>query len=374
MPVPETPRLISADSHVVEPPEVFAAAARRFGSEMPRLVETADRGWVLDTGLGRRFQPGRFATAGFTPRTPEYDAQERSGYARSSSTDVAARLADMDRDGVEAEVLYPSIVGAFLSGRKVGPDVTAALCRSYDDWLAETCRAAPRRLFPLACIPLGDLDAAVAEIERARKLGHVGIVIPAGTADNRPFSDPAYDVLWAAARDTGSPVAFHAGYGSDRTLEAGSLERHDLRYSLRHVTAAIVASDLIDGGVCDRFPETRFVFAEFGIGWIASFLGDNDWRRFRIGDRERSKKRFSDEWRRHFRATFEDDAIGVRTRSEIGVEALMWASDFPHGDSVWPNSRTTVDDVLADCTPRERHAITAANVVELYQLPMDVAA
>jgi uncharacterized protein len=151
---------------------------------------------VLDTGLGWRFQPGRFATAGIEPRTPQYDAQERSGYARSSLTDVEARLADMDRDGVEAEVLYPSMLGAFLSGRKAGPAITAALCRSYNDWLAENSRAAPRRLLPLACIPLGDLDAAATEIERARKLGHVGVVIPAGTADDRPYSDRAYDVLW----------------------------------------------------------------------------------------------------------------------------------------------------------------------------------
>jgi predicted TIM-barrel fold metal-dependent hydrolase len=199
-------------------------------------------------------------------------------------------------------------------------------------------------------------------------------VIPAGTADDRPYSDRAFDVVWAAARDTRSPVAFHAGYGSDRTVQAGALERHDLRYALRHLSAAIVASDLIDGSVCERFHDVRFVFAEFGIGWIASFLGNKDWREFRRGGRSRGAKRFSDEWRRHFRATFEDDAIGIRTRAEIGVEALIWASDYPHGDSVWPDSRTTVDDTLANCTREERHAITAQNAVDLYRLPMDVPA
>jgi predicted TIM-barrel fold metal-dependent hydrolase len=131
---------------------------------------------------------------------------------------------------------------------------------------------------------------------------------------------------------------------------------------------------LIDGAVCERFHEVRFVLAEFGIGWIASFLGNKDWRQFRRDGRSRSAKRFSDEWRRHFRATFEDDAIGIRTRTEIGIEALMWASDYPHGDSVWPDSRTTVEDVLANCTGEERHAITAQNAVELYQLPMDAPA
>jgi predicted TIM-barrel fold metal-dependent hydrolase len=368
------PRLISADSHVVEPPEVFAPVATRLGRDAPKLVETEDRGWVLDTGLGWKFQPGRFATAGIEPRTPQYEAQERSGYARDSLSGLCARLADMDRDGVNAELLYPSMLGAFLSGRKAGPEVTEALCRSYNDWLADYCSHAPRRLFPLACVPLGRLDAAAAEVERATKLGHVGIVIPCGSTDDRPYFDPAYDAFWATVEATHLPVAFHAGYGSDPIVKAASLQRHDLLYSLRQVSAAIAVSDLIDGGVCERFPKIHFVVAEFGTGWIANFLASKDWRQFRLGDHPRSRMRFSECWRRNFHATFEDDDIGIRTRAEIGVDALMWASDYPHGDSVWPHSESTVDDIMAECAPEERLAMTAKNVVELYRLPLKVAA
>ena len=368
---PAKHRLNSADSHVVEPPEVFAAVAKRLGMDAPKLIRTEDRGWVLDTGLGRTFQPGRFATAGLEPQTPDYDAQERSGYARDCLTEPRARLADMDRDGIEAEVLFPTVLGSFVSRPKIDPAVTEALMSSYNDWVADYCSEAPRRLFPLACIELRDLHAAAGAMERAKKRGHVGILLPCGSPAERPYVDPGYDVLWAAAQEMQMPVAFHAGFGPDREGRAESFRRHGLRYALQHVGVAVTISDLIMGGACERFPDVRFVPTEFETGWIAHFLARMDWRQFRHEDRSRIRMRFSDYWRRNFRTTFEDDDIGIRTRDEIGVDSLMWASDYPHGDSVWPDSKSTVDRIMADCTPEERHAMTVKNVVALYGLPIE---
>jgi predicted TIM-barrel fold metal-dependent hydrolase len=210
-------------------------------------------------------------------------------------------------------------------------------------------------------------------VERVKKLGHVGIVIPCGSVADRPYVDAAYDALWAAAQEMRLPVVFHAGFGSDQAIKAASFRRHDLRYTLRHVSAAITIADLIDGGVCARFPNIRFVLAEFGTGWIAHFLASMDWRQFRRGDRACNGMRFSDYWCRNFLATFEDDEIGIRTRAGIGCATLMWASDYPHGDSVWPDSRSTVDWIMAECAPEERHAMTVANVVALYRLPIEAS-
>jgi predicted TIM-barrel fold metal-dependent hydrolase len=369
----EAARRVSADSHVVEPVELFAAVAKKLGREAPNLVHTDDRGWTLETNLGHTFQPGAFGTAGTEPQTPEYVAQERSGYARASLTDVDKRLAEMDRDGVAAEVLFPSMLGSFISGRKAGAEITEALCRSYNDWVAEYCRASPRRLFPIACIAVRNLHAAVAEMKRARTLGHVGIVLPSGSPEYRPYGDGEYDALWAVAQDLGLPVAFHAAHGSDLAMRAESFARHGFRYTLRHITAEITVSDLILGGVCERFPNLRFVLAEYGVGWIAHFLAASDWRQAR---RRGSglPLRFSDYWRRNFRATFEDDEIGVRLRDEIGVGSLLWANDYPHGDSIWPHSTSILDRILAGCPPEERHAMTVQNAVDLFRLPIDVPA
>jgi predicted TIM-barrel fold metal-dependent hydrolase len=362
------PRLVSADSHVVEPPELFAPVARKFRGTEPKLLHTAERGWVLDTGLGRAFQPGRFATAGLEPDTPAYLEQERSGYARDGLTDVQARLADLDRDGVEAEVVFPTLLGSFVGKQEYELELVLALLRSYNDWLAEYCREAPRRLFPLACVQVQDVDAAVAEVERARRLGHVGIAIPCGSPSERPYSDPGYDALWAAARAEELPIAFHAGFGSDPGSRAEAFARNGLRHTLQHVGAAVTASDLVLGGVCERFPGLRFVCTEFGTGWIAHFLARMDAYQLRHGDRGR--ERFSDCWRRSFAATFEGDAIGIRTRAEIGVESLLWANDYPHGDSIWPRSRNTLDRILAECSAEERRALCAGNATRIYRLPL----
>jgi hypothetical protein len=96
-----------------------------------------------------------------------------------------------------------------------------------------------------------------------------------------------------------------------------------------------------------------------------------DWRQHRHPDRSRTRIRFSEYWRRNFRTTLEDDDVGIRTRDEIGVASLMWANDYPHGDSIWPDSRSTLDGILGDCTAEEREAMTAGNAIALFRLPLE---
>jgi predicted TIM-barrel fold metal-dependent hydrolase len=364
---------ISADSHVVEPMEVYAPVARRFGGET-KMVETPDRGLLLDTGLGRTVNVGLFATAGMEPQSPIHDATERAGYAaRESLTNIKARLKDMDADGVDAEVLYPSNLGPFFGMQEEDLEVSKATLASYNDWLANYVQDSEGRMFALAAIQTKDIEAAVAEIERAKALGHVGLVLPAAVSEERPYIDPAYEYIWATAQELGMPITFHSGV----TAAPGgglpsSFRRHGLGYTLIHVGMAVVISDIIMSGVCERYPRLRFVATEFETGWIAHFLQRMDWRQYRRGDRTALPLNFSDYWHRNFLCTFEDDEIGVRTREIIGVDSMMWASDYPHGDSVWPNSQAVIERTMKDCTPDERYAMTAKTVVELYDLPFEV--
>jgi predicted TIM-barrel fold metal-dependent hydrolase len=131
--------------------------------------------------------------------------------------------------------------------------------------------------------------------------------------------------------------------------------------------------DIIYGGVCERFPNLKFVITEFETGWIAMTLNRLDWNWFRGGGARtmpiREKPSFY--WKQNFLATYEDDLLGIRTRDVIGVNTLMWGSDYPHGDSVFPDSQGVLDRILADCTGEERYAMTAKNVVELYGLPFE---
>jgi len=365
-----TAPLISADSHIVEVPEIFAPVAKRFGKPAPRMVETAERGWQLDTGLGRTIPVGVFATAGMEPQTPQHDQTERAGYeARDSLTSITARLRDMDADGVAAEVLFPSAMGGFYAMQGPDAEIAAATFVSYNDWLADYARESRGRMFPLACIQVHDIPGAVAEARRAKQLGHVGIVLPCGSPDERLYLDPEYDALWATAQELHLPVTFHSGIGASHNSTPEAFRRHGLGYTLIHLGVAVTISDLIMGGVCDRFPNITFVAAEFETGWIAHFLKRMDWRQFRREDRTKIKLRFSDYWRRNFVATFEDDELGIRTRDIIGVETLMWASDYPHGDSVWPNSRATVERIMADCSVEESARMTSRTVSRVFGLP-----
>ncbi len=364
---------ISADSHVVEPMEVYAGVAKRFGGET-KMVYDESRGYLLDTGLGRVVNVGLFATAGMVPQSEIHDETEKAGYAaRESLTNIKARLTDMTTDGVDGEVLYPSNLGPFFAMQDENLDVSKAVLASYNDWLASYVQDSQGRMFALAAIQSRDVDAAVDELQRAKKLGHVGAVLPAAVAEDHPYNDPSFNKLWAAAQELHMPMTFHSGV----TAAPGgglpeSLRRYGMGYTMIHVGVAVVISDIIMSGVCERYPEIKFVPTEFETGWMAHFLKRMDWRQFRRGDRTALPLQFSDYWHRNFLCTFEDDEIGIMTRDTIGVGSMMWASDYPHGDSVWPNSQKVIDEIMKDCTPAERYAMTAKTVIELYELPFEV--
>jgi len=363
---------ISADSHVVEPPELFLPLAKRFGERAPRVVETDDRGPVLNLGNGK-FGLGisGFFMAGvdFTQTDTRELIKKGYGLARPGVYDVQQRVADQVLDGIDAEVLYPSVL--FNVYQIEDLEIVKAAFATYNDWTADYCAAASGRLFPLACIQLFDLDAAIAEMERAKKLGHVGVCIPASAPPEHMYSDPWYDKFWAAAQELKMPLTMHIFTGA--TPNHG-LPHPQAGYALAFCGVMFTIADLITSGVCERFPDIRFVPTEFETGWLGALLKRLDMAYFRRGARASgaTPMKPSDYWRRNFLITFEDDEIGIMTRYLSGTNTLMWGSDYPHGDSVFPESQKVLDTIMKDCTPEERYAMTVKNVVELYDLPFEV--
>jgi predicted TIM-barrel fold metal-dependent hydrolase len=364
---------ISADSHVVEPPEMFAPLEKRFGERAPRIRTTEDRGPQLDLGDGRLgLAIGGFLQAGFDFGRPDSREQLKRGYdlARPGVYDIKARIADQDRDGIDAEVVYPSVL--FNVYQVKDNEVVKAAFASYNDWTANYCSVAPERLFPLAALQLRDLDAAIAEMERAKKLGHVGVCIPATAPPDHLYSDPWYDKFWAAAQDMKMPLTMH--------IFTGATDNHGLPFrqagsALAFAGVMFTIADLIQSGVCERFPDLRFVPTEFETGWVGIMLKRLDWSWFRFGGAKAPgamPEKPSFYWKRNFLVTFEDDEIGVMTRYISGSNTLMWGSDYPHGDSVFPNSQDVLDRILKDCTADERYEMTVKNVVQLYDLPFEV--
>jgi predicted TIM-barrel fold metal-dependent hydrolase len=371
------PPCISSDSHVLEPPELFASLEKRFGERAPRIVFNPQSGHQLDLGNGRLGLPiGGFLTAGMDIYSPETRAQTRRGYeiARPGVYDVKARLADQDRDGVSAEVLYPSVI--FNVYQIEDTDIVQAAFVAYNDWLQDYVSQAPDRLFGLGSVQLRDIDAAIAEMERVKRLGFVGLCIPATAPPDKPYSDPYYDRFWAAAQEADMPLTMHIFTGA--TPNHGMPNWPGVNYPLAYVGVEVSIATIIMGGVCERFPGLKFVITEFETGWVGNLLRRLDHGYRRTGGSSFGANKLSvlpsDYWHRNFLVTFEDDPIGIRTRDFIGVDNLMWGSDYPHGDSVFPRSQEILDELFDGVPETDRAAITAGNVTRLYNLPVPVSA
>ena len=364
---------ISSDSHVVEPPELFAPLQKRFGDRAPRIIETEDVGARLDLGNGKLgIAIGGFLQAGTDFGSPTALEERKKGYelARPGVYDITARMADEELDGVDAEVLYPSLI--FNVYQIEDLEILKATFASYNDWVTDYVSMAPDRLFGLASVQLYDLDHAIEEMQRVKKAGHVGLGIPATAPPTRPYSDPWYDKFWAAAEELKMPLTMHIFTGA---TENHGLPNFHAGYALAFAGAMFTIADLIHSGVCERFPGLRFVITEFETGWTAHMLERLDWVYKRRGGTRMYPaipNKPSHYWRQNFRITFEDDAIGILTRDKIGAGTLMWGSDYPHGDSVFPDSQAVLDRIMADCSPQDRYLMTAKNVVELYDLPFEV--
>jgi predicted TIM-barrel fold metal-dependent hydrolase len=375
--------LVSADSHVLEPPDLWTERIdRRFRERAPHVVQQPDGRDLFVCEDLRPFPVSGLAVAGVDPR--EYGKRMFSGYAgiRPSGWDPVERLRDQDQDGVAGEVLYPSL-GMPLYGIADGA-LRAACFRSYNDWLAELCGHAPGRLAGIALVPMDEVGQAVAELERAAHLGLRGGLIWGVPPDERRYDRDEWEPLWACAQDLGLPLSLHILTGARGMGVARSI-MWDYPF-LPHALERTIG-DLIFGGVLQRFPGLRLVSAENDVGWIGHFLQrmDHSWEKYRYLEmapidaptalesyqytgRAPIPEPPSFYFRRQVSATFQEDPIGVRTRDAIGVANLMWASDFPHSDSTWPHSRDVVARDFAGVSDEERRAITRDNCAKLYGL------
>jgi predicted TIM-barrel fold metal-dependent hydrolase len=374
---PYSQRILSADSHIVEPPDLWTTRMdRRWRERAPRieaLDETGDY-FIID---GMRPRPLAFEgpMADIKAAGLEIPAPKGYRYAdhiRPGCYDPDARMQDQDIDGVAGELIYPGL-GLFMA---LAPDADyqLAACRVYNDWLAGFCGAHPNRLKGMAVLPTaGDLRRSADEAERCRKLGLVGAMLPV-VAPGRPYNLPDWDVLWRRLEALAMPCSLHVGGGQEtfgryRGPGAGALivcgGRFDFNIALQQV---------IWGGAPERFPNMKWVITEGGIGWIAAALGHADawWHE------GRARGQWMDPplpqppsfyFRRNFAATFEDDRAGILTREVTGVETLLWGSDYPHTEGVWPFSRKQIAHDFAGIPAADTQRIVHDNTAAIFGFP-----
>jgi len=291
------------------------------------------------------------------------------------------RIKDQEIDGVEAEVLYTSL-GMPLFGLK-DPDLQRACFRVYNDWLAEFCSHDPKRLLGAPLISLDDIELAVAELERCRKQNLKGAMIWGFAPEDRPYSSPIYDPFWQAAADLEMPLSLHVVTGGTKSPAwqmVGHLAKSEkntpgisaigtYHFLLADIQASLYT--LVVSGVLERFPKLKIISAENDTGWLPHFMYrlDHGYKKYwASAGIHKLQMAPSDYIRRQVYATFQDDPIGPATWSFFGEDNYMWASDFPHGDCTWPNSRKVIEQDFAGVPERVTNKIVFDNAVKLYGL------
>ena len=373
-------RVISADCHVDLPwlpPDLFTAnAAAAMRDRMPFVTE-GPKGpvWVSKKGsqfglvngmgsAGREYVPGQIHRSDRMASTGLYD-DGRRGIRRLTDPDL--RLRDQERDGVQAEVLY-GILGT--SDRLQDPEAAVEMMRIYNEWLADFCQAHPDRYAGLACVPSLSINDAVTEIERVAKRGIARGIEIANSHDMPRLWDPVWEPVWRAADTARLPVHFHT-IGAKRADWSALPPRVQRVAFATHITGfqlhmADVLMSVIFAGVLERYPNLKIVIGESGIGWIPYVLDrmDLEWEdQFKDLD---LTMRPSEYWRRQCKATYQSDRIGVALLDELGPETIMWGSDFPHPDGVWPDSQEFIAKELGHLPPATRRKVVCENAARLY--------
>jgi predicted TIM-barrel fold metal-dependent hydrolase len=365
-------RLVSADGHINEPPDLWTKRAPASLADLvPKVVRTDDGGdaWVLAPNLPPRMM-GTSAAAGRRPE--EYQVRATYKEMRPGSFDPKARLEDMDIDHVDAEVLYPGQCRAL--DMFASAEVRLFCAQTYNDWIAEFQSACPERLIGVAVLPPvddGD-DAAARELERAHELG-LRAAFLAVPHEGMPLSHPRADSLWEVAGGSGIPISLHIG--SSRSHWVGSLVDvfPGVKESMMSTIPMSVAEHiavLVFSGVMDRFPSLRLVVAESGVGWIPYVLQRMEavFEKHHHYLNSQLERRPIQVFQEQMVTTFQEDAVGLRLHDLIGPRSMMWASDYPHTDTTWPNSLEVIENEFRGLDNETRERILCRNCVELYRL------
>jgi predicted TIM-barrel fold metal-dependent hydrolase len=376
-------KLVSADSHVNEPGDLWVERIdKAFRDRAPRVVDNLPGRQPgsylvleeippihLTQGLGAGKKPEELPT--FFQQTTYKDAR-RGGW------DPAERLKDMEMDGVEAEVIYTTL--GFRQFWFKDAALQQACFRAYNDWLAEYCSYAPKQLAGLALISLYDIEEAVWELQRCRQIGLKGAMIWASPPEDRPYSAPLYDPFWAAAQDLHMPLSLHAITGMGPESQATRAMGREIQPVDRYLRAVTGADEVkrtltvfIFSGVLERFPGLKLVSAENNVGWLPFVI--QRWDQAHASSRYMQttplKLRPSEYFHRQVYATFIDDSVGVENRHQIGIDNIMWSSDYPHTASTWPHSQDIIARDFKAAPEEEKWKIVRENVIALYDLDLN---
>jgi predicted TIM-barrel fold metal-dependent hydrolase len=372
-------KLISCDDHLdlqYLPADLWTERLpAKLRDRAPRVEERDGRlVWVCEGDVW-----GRWAGTP-QPSGPKatFNAFDRGGVDESERRPARAelRLADMDRDGVSAQVMFGPVASMAIAD----PALRTAAIQAYNDWLIDFCSAAPNRLIGVAILPPEDPAVAAQEVYRLAKRGAIRQAnLQVARADPR-LHDPAWEPLWNAFEETGLILSFHVvvfGLGKPTDPEWGKTASVFTNTKLFMGQFLDPFVDLFAWGIFEHHPKLKLVMAESGLGWLPWVVQELDYRHWRLWEaKEYWEQRGgidlhlkpSELFKRQVYVTFQEDYVAMSLLRFYGEGHVLWASDYPHPDSTWPNSKTAIEKQMGELAPEVRRRLTYENAAALYGL------
>jgi uncharacterized protein len=349
-------RVIDADSHVLEPTDMWSQYLEpEFRDKAPYFIKDEQGGEHLVTdGVVHDRIP--YPEEGWTARRP-------GGF------NPHERVKDMELEGIDVQVLFPT-QGLFIQAVRSAP-LAAALCRAYNNWLADYCRAYPGRFVGIGAVPLHDVKEAVKEARRAvTQLGMKGIFVRPNPLNGRTLDDSLYDPLYAEIQELDATLCVHEATGNFPAAGADRYQNYLLRHLFSHaLEQKIACSTIICGGVLERFPKMRVVFLESGVGWLPHWLERMDEHFKGIGYMVPwLKMPPSDYFRRQcFVSADPDEKTIPYVVESVGADYIVFGSDYPHFDMKFPGAVAAVRD-RKELSPKAKRKILYDTPARLYQI------
>ncbi len=372
-------QLISADSHVMEPPDLWwNALGAKFGDRTPRMLDEykGEKGSFFYSGyLGSPVQRVRIALSSQT-EAAAYEAEERGMGAVGYDPEVRVKF--QVEAGIDAEVMNPTT----MLGLMRNPDVPVlqACSEVFNDWLAEFVSYSPKRLIGISTIPMYDVDWAVDELARTLNKGLNSPMINCQPPEGcPPYRDPVYDKFWAAAEEAGVPITLHILTG--KVVDALFLARMGqtpeetaanpgLWIDLFIEAQTVLANDFIYGGILDRFPNLKVLCSEFEVSWIPGFMSRLD----QIEDvaprlnLPKLKMKARDYMKTRVFHGFIDDTAAELAIPYVGTDRILWGSDFPHIRSIGLDAQSTLYQQLQTFSLEDQAKLVGGNAAKVFNL------
>jgi uncharacterized protein len=336
-------KIVDCDTHLMEPDYVFEKYIdARYKSAAPKMGIAPDSGRRTFIVEGEPFtrEKGKYpmAAPGFLEAVRK--AMKRFERAAKTGFSPDSRIQDMDEQGIDVQIIYPTAAGQMLGHEFHDSKLLAACCAAYDDWSADFCSRDPKRLRWAAILPMQDVEESIKEAQRAARNGAVSFYVRPNPVRGRTIFHADYEPLWAEIEKLGLPISTHDSASASVASFGDRMDTHVSGHILSHPFEAMAAmAGLIWYGVIERYPKLRVVQVEADGGWVPYWLQrmEQHWNFSGNSEHEYLKRRPTEYFKSNFFVAFRGDEPTMKAAIDlVGDDNFLWDTDYPHPDGTFP--------------------------------------